>query len=253
MSLRNWFSSCSVVKHSSGNDVFSCINIMGENMRHFVYNSKISMCEYHTCFVVDNLDSGRHNELVCSGSILRFNDDLYYFNPLTPFGIDFNKMLPLPTSTVDYYSKNVQYYFQNDVRSIFADDIIDINCTNNMRTCLTFSNSSICFGNIEETSIIHSTSSLLHGIIIAFFFGALCFVVLRKHIGDYPISFIMAFYIVPLVGCGMIYYGLLLSMWIPYLIGNMLSISIMQFMYYPMHNMHRLIKDKEKNKNKSNY
>jgi hypothetical protein len=252
MSYRNWFSLCFVDDHSSGREIFSCMNIMGESFKHFVYNSKIAMCEYHTCLVIQNRDDDSHNELVCSGAILRFGDDKYYFNPLTPFGIDFDKMLQLPESTVDYFSRNVQYYFQNDVRSTFSSDIVDINCTNDMRTCITFNDSSVCFGNKDDIGIIHSSASLVNGVIVAFTLGSIAYLFLKKEVSEYPLSFVFLFYIVPLVGIGMMYNGWFLSMSIPYLLGNIIVIVSFQLIYYPLRDFNNYLYEKKTILNRHN-
>lgn len=245
--LRNQFTMCTVDDHSSGGQVLSCLNTMGDRHRYFVYDSKVAMCEYHMCTVILDRKDNAHNQIACSGAIMRFGDDKYYFNPLTPFGINFGKMLPMSRSAVDYFAVNVQYFFQSDVRSTFENDIMDINCTNDMRTCLTFTNKTLCFGNVEDTTIIHSTESLIHGIIISFLVGSLCYIFLRKEVKWFPLSFVFAFYIVPLVGIGMAYCGWFLSMSIPYLMGNAIVLFLFQFLYYPLRDLNEYITNKRIN------
>ena len=253
MTFRNIFSLCTVDDHSNGGEIFSCMNIMGDKTTYFIHDSKIAMCEYHTCLVLSNKNDNSHKQLACSGAILRMGDDLYYYNPLTPFGINFDKMLPLPKSTVDSFSGEYQYYFQNDVRSTFSENIMDINCTNDMRTCLTFTNNSICFGNIENNVIIHSLSSLIYGVIVAFTFGTIMYVLLKKKVIQYPLSFVFTFYIIPLIGLGMMYNGLFLTMAIPYVTGNIIVLALFQFMYYTLRDINiylHNIKEKDSRRNK---
>lgn len=234
MALRNEFLQCTVKEHSSGDDILVCLNTMGDRHRYFVWDNQIAMCEYHMCLVMKDRKDGGHDTLVCSGAILRFDADAYYFNPVTPFGLEFSNMLPLPRSAVDYFAVQYQYYFQDDVRSKFSEDIVSVNCTNNLRTCLTFTNTTLCFGNVEDTTIIHSTQALVHGIIVAFAVGSLCYLFLRQKVSDYPLSFVFAFYIIPLVGIGMIYNGLLLTMYIPFIMGNFIVLFIFIMLYYPL-------------------
>lgn len=244
--LRNQFSQCTVEDHSEGGKVLVCLNQMGGRERHFVWNNKLAMCEYHMCSVLLDVNTGEHNTLSCSGAIMRLGDDLKYFNPLTPFGINFDKMLPLSRSAVDYFAIQYQYYFQDDVRSTFAKTIEDINCTNNMKTCITFNDTSLCYGNYEDVTIIHSTESLIHGVISAFALGALCYLFLRNKAEGYPMSFVLFFYIVPMIAAGMIYTGWFLSMSIPFLLGNTLVVFIFIILYYPLRDLNNYINNKTK-------
>lgn len=232
MSLVNKFSNCNILQHSSGDtDVLECVNNMGHNGRHFIWQKKIAMCEYHYCFIL-NGDNNEHNTISCSGVIMRFEDDnTHYFNPLTPYGLDFKKML---STTVDYFAIQYEYYFQDDVRSTFALPITNINCTNDMRTCITFNDTSLCFGNVEDITIIHSTQSLIHGILVAFTVGIICYIYLKDQVDNYPLSFVFAFYITPLIAIGMIYTGWFLSMSIPFLIGNSVVLFLFTLLYYPI-------------------
>lgn len=244
MVLRNQFSLCTVDDHSSGGEVLSCLNTMGDRHRYFVYDSQVAMCEYHMCVIVLDRKDNAHNQLVCSGGIMRFGDDLYYFNPLTPFGINFDKMLPLSRSSVDYFATNVQYFFQSDVRSTFQHDIMEVNCTNNMRTCIKFSNSSVCFGNVEDTAIIHSTESLIYGIVVSFFVGALCYIFIRDRVpDDKSLYYVFAFYLIPLVGIGMFFNGWFLTIPIPYIMGNAIVLFIIQSLYYPLRDFKNKVED----------
>lgn len=252
--LRNKFSQCATEDHSSGGKVLECLNMMGDRHRYFVHNNKFAMCEYHACVILDNRHDNSHDTVSCSGAILRFDDDMYYFNPLTPFGLNFDKMLPLTNSAIDYFSVHYQYYFQADVRSKFTEEIIDLNCTNAMKTCLTFTNHSLCFGNVEDTTIIHSTESLIHGIIVAFSLGALCYLFLRDKTTKYPLSFVFAFYILPLIGLGMAYNGFFLAMSIPYLMGNAVVLFIFIILYYPLRDLNEYISNlRERQKIQSRY
>lgn len=252
--LRNRFTQCIAENHSSGGKVLACVNTMSERHRYFVYNSKISMCEYHMCVILVDRNDGTHDTVACSGAIMRFGNDLYYFNPLTPFGLYFDEMLPMTRSAIDYFAIQYQYYFQADVRSKFTEPIVNINCTNSMKTCLTFSsNRSLCFGNIEDTIIIHSTESLIHGIIISFTVGACCYLFWKKHAKNFIIPFLFLFYIVPLLGLGMIYNGWFLSMTIPYLMGNVIVIFIFNMLYYPLHDINEYINNNTVEMKKSRY
>lgn len=241
MHYRNQFTLCDVRPHSSGSDLLSCLNLMGSRQSYFVYNGMVAMCEYHMCAVLLDRADGSHSTVACSGSILRFGDDRYYFNPLTPFGVNFDNMLPLSRSSVDYFAKDVQYYFQNDVRSKFSSDITGINCTNSMRTCLRFEGGAeLCFGNTELTPIIHSTSSLMLGILASFTVGVLSYLFLRNRISrSFPLTFALLFYIVPLVGIHLVFSGFFLSMSIPFLIGMMIVVFIFSVVYYPLRDMRK--------------
>lgn len=252
--LINRFTQCTAEDHSSGGEVLACVNTMGDRHRHFVYNSKIAMCEYHMCTILVDRKDDAHDTIACSGAIMRFSNDLYYFNPLTPFGLDFDEMLPMARSAVDYFAIQYQYYFQADVRSKFAEPIMNINCTNNMKTCLTFRNSSLCFGNVKETTILHSTESLIHGIIVAFTVGAVCYLLLKKHVKNFPLSFVFLFYIVPLIGIGMSYNGWFLSMTVPYMMGNGIVLFIFIMLYYPLRDLNDYINNRTKERiKKSRY
>lgn len=192
------------------------------------------------CVVLKDRKNDFQNKVACSGTIMRFNDDMYYFNPLTPFGINFDKMIPLTNSAVDYFGGvNVQYYFQNDVRSTFAEEILAINCTNEMKTCLQFSNTSLCFGNVENTTIIHSTTALFHGIISAFVAGTVGYLFIKEYVMGYRMLFVISFYLVPLMAVGMIYTGFFLTMSVPFLMGNSIVIFVFTLLYYVLRDVRK--------------
>jgi len=237
MTYRNLFSSCVVDTHSSGVDILVCLNKMGGRSREFVYNKQISMCEYHMCSILYTRSTGKHDTVSCSGAIMRFGNDMNYFNPLTPFGLDFDRMLPLSSSAVDYFSFMHQYYFQDGVRSRFNEDIISINCTNNLKTCLTFHNSSICFGNLAGTTIHHSSNALVHGMIVGATCGLLWYFIFEKELErgvlKHSITYLSFYLILWIVGVSLIYIGMFLTMCIPYMIGVLVSLFLGVLIYVP--------------------
>lgn len=233
MSYQNVFETCHVEIHSSGRDIFICENLMNGEQRHFIHNSLISMCKYHLCMVLDDLyDNITHNIMSCSGAIIRFDSDLYYFNPITPYGVNFSAMSELTTSTVDFFAGNLQYYYQSDVRTMFNETITSITCTDDFKTCVRTANFEMCFGNTLDKYVIHSMTSLFHGLIVSFAFALFVYYVLKKEIVN-SMFFHFVFFVIPLVAIGLIYNGMFIAVVIPYIMGNLIAIFTWQlFSYY---------------------
>jgi hypothetical protein len=207
-----YFDKCSILTIKGITEkVLSCINFMGDVKKNIIYNNKYAICEYHYCSILKNRGTGRHNTLSCSGGIMRFGDDNKFFNPLTPFEIKFDEMVQMPMSTVELMAVDLEYYYTNDIRTTFSQDIINLNCTNTFKTCLTFSNATLCFGNTYDQSIIHSEQALVWGSMTSLFVGSFVVFILMPRLKDRGMFYLLFTYLFPLIGIILIYSGLFLG------------------------------------------
>jgi hypothetical protein len=92
----------------------------------------------------------------------------------------------------------------------------------------------------------------VNGVIVAFTLGSIAYLFLKKEVSEYPLSFVFLFYIVPLVGIGMMYNGWFLSMSIPYLLGNIIVIVSFQLIYYPLRDFNNYLHEKKTILNRHN-
>jgi hypothetical protein len=158
---------------------------------------------------------------------------MYYFNPLTPHGLEFSEMVVMTPSSVDVLASSFQYFYHNDVRSTFTNDLVNVNCTNDFKTCVNTNTSSICFGNTGETQVIHSLNALIYGLVTTALIGTLMYLILRKKSDPYSTTFLSIFYVLPVIGTTLILLGLLLMPIIPYLLGIAIIMGIFPYIYFP--------------------
>lgn len=231
--LQTYFDSCSILKLSGINQhVMSCINFMGQMDRHILYQDKYATCEYHYCAIIYNRVSGRHNTITCSGGIMHFDDDKHFFNPITPFELNFTKMVEMPMSTVELMGVDLDFYYAKDIRTSFMDDIIDVNCTNNFRTCLTFSNTSACFGNTQGVDMVHSKEALVWGSMTSLVLGSFVLFVISPRLADRSTFFIIILYLIPLVCSILLYSGIFLGPKVPFIMSSVMVFALFPIIFY---------------------
>lgn len=239
--VENYFDICKVgqvpdveTNVVTGLKTLTCQNFMGEIEKNYLYADAFSFCEYHYCAVVKDRVSGRHNTLTCSGMLMEF-DVNYFFNPITPFMLDFKSMKPMPASSVDLFGIGFMYFYAKDIKTRFDKDIMSVNCTNDLKTCLTFSNSSMCFGNMNNLKIVHSQQAVTWGVVTSLTVGAFVIFVLMERISKKRSSmYVFLFYILPIISISLIYFGMILSPKIPFAIGVFLVLWSFPFVYYSM-------------------
>jgi hypothetical protein len=258
--LENYFDTCDI-DDSDSPAVFSCLNFMGDTDKNYLYGDNVALCEYHYCMIIESRTTGKHDTLSCSGAIMRFGDDNYYFNPITPFIADFKKMKPMPPSAVELMSLEIDYYYAKDVRTRFNQEIETVKCTNDFKTCVTFDNSTLCFGNIRNQHIVHTPQALTWGTMSSLLIGAFTiFIVVPKMRTRAPWQ-VFVMYLLPIASVILIYFGLILSPKLPFAAGNFLVMWAFPLVFYTMRDVYRNseeyieLSQKEKNDDgkKNNY
>lgn len=220
--------------------VFECINFMGQVDRNYMYTPESSaVCNYHYCVILKDRVSSRHNTISCSGAVMRFGDDNYFFNPITPFVMDFSSMLPMPSSAVDLLSTGIDFYYTKDVQTTFAQDIMLVNCTNDFKTCLTFANTSTCFGNMDDMTVIHSEKAITFGAMSSLAVGAFVIFILMPKLHDKPPWYVFLMYVMPIVAIALIYSGVALSPRIPFVLGAFMVMWSFPFIFYGFRDVYR--------------
>lgn len=232
--LSTYFDECSVdYREGFSQQISSCINFMGQTDTHVLFENKIAVCEYHHCVIPINGATNRHNILSCSGGILNFGEGLF-LNPVTPFIMDFDSMVRLPPSAVDLMAGNLQYYYAKDIRTAFEHDIVDINCTNDFKTCLTFANTSTCFGNVDDVNVHHSEEMLVWGVINSLFIGSFVVFVLFNRFKSWTLWHFIAAYLCPVVAMVSMYAGIFLAPLIPFVMMNLIVFALFPIVHYTM-------------------
>lgn len=235
--LENYFDICKIGE-VNGLKTLTCQNFMGEIEKNYLYGSALSFCEYHYCAIVKDRVGGKHNTLSCSGMIMEF-DVSYFFNPITPFILDFNLMKPMPTSSVDLLGLGLIHFYAKDIQTRFDQDIMSINCTNDLKTCLTFSNSSMCFGNMDDVKVVHSKQAVTWGAMTSLVVGAFVIFALMPRISKTRSgAYVFLFYILPIFSACLIYFGVMLSPKIPFAAGTFLVMWTFPLVYYSMRDVY---------------
>lgn len=224
----NTYASCVIADHSRSKRVVGCVTASGQTTRNFVHNDQHAACEFHHCVVLeDPTHDNIHNVLSCTGAMMRFDDDNFFFNPLTPLAPNFGAMKSAAsTGTISLDDTSVQYYYKDDVRTVFRDNILGVSCNNNLKTCVSFYNGTVCFGNVDDTNIIHASSSLIVGVVTAFTFAAGRQVFFRKSNG---LMSNVIYFFAPLIATGLIFLGSNMAVKFPYFLGNYVMISVFAF------------------------
>jgi hypothetical protein len=210
---------------------------MSEKDRHFVHNDEVAFCQYHYCVILNDIIRDAHDTLSCSGTIARFGDDKYYYNPITPLQPNFGKLLKLPSSMVDFAGSRVFYYYMKDIRTRFPYNIEDVSCTNDLKTCVTTVNGTKhCWGNVEGKSIIHSKDSMLLGLGISLFCGAAVFFILhtllRRRSNYVSNTTLYILFALLVTGAALIFLGLFLAEPIPCIAGIIVPPLIFPILYH---------------------
>jgi len=228
VTFSNAYASCTIADHSRDKRIVGCVTASGRTTRNFVHNDQHAACEFHHCVVLeDPTHDDIHNVLSCTGAIMRFDDDNFFFNPLTPLAPKFSAMKSAAsTGAISLDDTSVQYYYKDDVRTVFHDNILGVTCKNDLKTCVRFHNGTACFGNVDETPIIHASSSLIVGVVTAFTFAAGRQVFFRNSKG--LVSHVLYFF-APLLGTGLIFLGSNMAVKFPYFLGNYVMISLFAF------------------------
>lgn len=235
--LENYFDLCEVSETIP--KTITCQNFMGHIEKNYLYATNMALCEYHYCYVVRDRVSNRHNAISCSGAIMEF-ETKHYFNPITPYIVDFNLMKSMPTSSVDLLGVGVGYFYAKDVQTRFDQEVESINCTNHFKTCVTFSNSSMCFGNMDDVSVIHSQQAVTWGAMTSLIVGAFVVFVLMPRVSKRRSGpYMFLFYILPIIGISLVYYGVMLSPRIPFAAGTGLVMWSFPLVYYAMRDVYR--------------
>lgn len=217
--------------------ILSCINFMGETDQHVVFNNKYAICEYHYCAIILNRVTNRHNTLTCSGGIMRFGDDNYFFNPITLFKLDFSKMLPLPTSAVEVLGYGLEFFYSKDIRTTFQDDIMDVTCTNDFQTCLRFHNGTVCFGNTQDIGIMHTPQAYMWGCVNSIILGAFVLFFLTPRLKDRHLWYLFFLFVIPVAGVSLIVAGTTLGPKIPFTLGSLTILILYPFAHYLLKDM----------------
>jgi hypothetical protein len=245
--LSNYFDECKLEEVDGITDkIFTCKNFMGQIDRHVLYSDKYAICEYHYCVIQKNRQYGSHTTLSCSGAMMRFGSDNQFFNPITPFEVKFSEMVRMPISSVELMGVELEYYYSKDVRTIFSEDIIDLNCTNDFKTCLTFNNATTCFGNINNQEIIHSEQALVWGSMTSLVLGSFVVFVLMPKLRHRGLFYMLAMYLIPLIGIVLIYSGIILGAKIPFIMSGVFVFLLFPIIYYTLRDVHKDSKNYKK-------
>lgn len=236
--LENYFDTCKM-DNSVSPPVVTCLNFMGEVDKNYMHGNNLALCEHHYCLITESKAYGTHDTLSCSGGVMRFGDDNYYYNPITPFIMDFKLMKPMPSSAVNLLGMGIDYYYAKDVRTRFSQALMSVNCTNDFKTCVTFSNSSLCFGNESDQRIIHSQQAVTWGAMTSVAIGSLTVFVVMPMMKKRPPWQVFAMYLLPVVAAILIYFGLALSPKLPFAAGNFLVMWTFPFVFYAMRDVYR--------------
>ena len=238
--LSTYFDKCSMLTVDGITEkILSCINFMGDVDKNVIYSDKYAICEYHYCSILKNRGTGRHNVLSCSGGMMRFGDDNQFFNPLTPFEIKFSEMVQMPMSAVELMGVDLEYYYAKDIRTNFAQDITNLNCTNDFKTCLTFTNATLCFGNTRDNAIVHSRQAVVWGVVTSLVLGSFVVFILMPRLRDRGMFYLLFTYIVPLLGFILIYAGLFLGPKIPFVMASVLVFMLFPIVFYSLRDVHK--------------
>lgn len=230
-----YFDRCEFTRDGDINEnVMSCINFMGQIDKNIVYSDKFSICEYHYCSILKDRQSGRHNTLSCSGGILRLGDDNQFFNPITPFKIKFDEMVRMPMSSVELMAAELEYYYAKDIRTSFSEDIIDLNCTNDFKTCIQFNNGTLCFGNTFDQKLVGSREALVWGSMTSLVVGAFVIFVLMPRFKNRGMFYMLFTYLLPLAGIIFLYAGLVLGPKIPFIMSSVMVFLLFPILYYSL-------------------
>lgn len=225
----NTYDSCIILPHQSDSDynVLSCVNILNERDKHFLYEDQFAMCANHYCAIVFDITSLTHSMITCSGAILSFQETSY-FNPINAFTPITSDLKEFPQNLLDIISNNFKYYYLKDSRTTFRNNVVKINCTNDYSTCLEFEDGrSFCMGNIKDIIILHPISSFVIGIAIAMAFTTLVYVALRPYIHYIKNVITISVYTIPLIGMFLIMNSVFAISISYYIIGNILVMTML--------------------------
>ena len=227
MILKNNFDTCSIINHRDDPlyRVLSCTNLMNENDKHFLYNSKVAMCENHYCAITYDITNFKHNTITCSGAI--FIQSSGFYNPLNVNSPRLDDLKEFPTNNFNIFRENYKLYYIKDSRTSFVHNIANVNCTNDFQTCLSFVNGqSFCIGNVDDIRMIGLVPSFVFGVIISFMITTISYLLLKEEI-HYMRNFVtIVIYLVPLFAIGLIlnaYFSFSLT---AYVFGNIIITTL---------------------------
>lgn len=237
--LNNTFDTCKFISHSTNPEqiISECTNKMHEIDRLFVWTDKFVMCKYHYCAVLVELAGGTHKTISCSGAMMGWGDPTaqQVFNPISNQDMHLSFMHTYP---VEWPLSGKDYYYIKDTRMSFPDNVVNINCTDDFKTCFEFeTGTSQCLGNTEDIPIIDSTFSFIIGVNVAVATAAMIFFGLGIYIKRLGRNATMLIYFFPLLGIALVMRGFLLLSLGPYVAGNILVIYLFPTIYLSVSSM----------------
>jgi len=224
----NIFESCSLSNYPSGNrNVLTCQNFMGNIIQHLIHEDQFVMCDYHWCAKVWKQNAHIQNTIMCSGAIFLFRPSKdKFFNPLTPRGPLFNELISLPPHTIGMLSNDVDFYYVSEIQSSFDSEIKSLTCSDNMNTCITFTNNNtFCFGNTQDTIIYGSLASFLFSGAFSLVLGSII-VLMACCKFKYSSKFLAwSMFCLPIIGMSLVLTGVFLVRMIPCIAGAVCALT----------------------------
>lgn len=236
-SLSNKFDQCEFTSHSSNPEqiIAQCTNSMNEISRNFIWDNQFVMCKYHYCGILSQLVGEEHNTITCSGAVLAWGStptSNRIFNPVVNQDLYWENMMALPDGFVEWPLSGLSYYYYKDNRMVFPENVININCTDDFKTCYKFeSGRSECLGNVGDQIIIDSTFSFVLGLNIALAVTAIIYFAMAKYFKSLSHYTIMVIYFFPLAAITLLLQGLIILSLGAYILGNLLMIYFFPSLY----------------------
>lgn len=236
--FENYFDSCRV--NNTGTPAkITCQNFMGQIDTNYLHENKLALCEYHYCAIIKTKPNGNHDTLSCSGAIMRFGDNDYFYNPITPLKVDFSKMKPMPSSSVGLFSTSIDFYYAKDVRTRFDRNILSVNCTNSFKTCLVFEDKTLCLGNVHNQHFVTSQQALTWGAVVSLFIGAFVVFCVMPIMYKRPSWQVFVMMLLPVGASILLFSGIALGAVFPFVVGNFLVLWTFPVVYYSMRDVYR--------------
>jgi hypothetical protein len=235
--LSNTFDHCDFVSHSSDpiQIVAQCTNNMHEISRNFVWNDKFVMCKYHYCTILTQMAGDRHNTISCSGAMLSWGsepDGGTIYNPITNQDLTWGSMHALPDGSVEWPLSGMDFYYFKDARMTFPEDVVNVNCTDDFKTCYEFdSGASECIGNIDGQFIMDSVFSFVIGLNIALAVAAIIYFGMGRYVRRLGQYTVMTIYFFPLAALTLMIRAFIIFNMGAYIAGNLLIIYLFPTIY----------------------
>lgn len=154
------------------------------------------------------------------------------YNPITNQDLVWDSMYALPDGSVEWPLSGMDFYYIKDARMSFPEDVVNVNCTDDFKTCYEFSSgTSECIGNVEGQFIMDSVFSFVLGLNIALATAAIIYFSMGRYIRRLGQYTVMTIYFFPLAALTLMMRAFIIFSMGAYIAGNLLIIYLFPTIY----------------------